>query len=184
MADESFARPQPIQHPALGALATLLRNVDEFGRKPFGYDNPPVAMLSDMVGLPSVHRTLERASRGAPLTSGTGWTTLPLQDTTQALFAAPGIAQGIGALGKVAGRGTLAGMNAVMADAAPAGSIPLRSLQQTGAVKPVIKSLADKTDAPIIPVHVDHREEPRASDYDPDLINEMAAKLHEELNGQ
>lgn len=136
MADESFARPQPIKHPALGALATLLRSVDEFGRKPFGYDNPPVAMMSDLVGLPAVHRTLERASRGAPLTSGTGWTTLPLQDTTQALFSAPGIAQGIGALGKVAGRGTLAGMNAIMADAAPAGTIPLRRLQQTGAIKP------------------------------------------------
>ena len=88
MADNMQATPQ--SRPGLGALASLLKRADDFGRKPFGYDNPPVQVLSDLLGIPGTQRTLERLAYGEPLTTGAGQATRVRDDTVDALFNAPG----------------------------------------------------------------------------------------------
>jgi hypothetical protein len=85
VADNMQATPQ--KRPIVGALAQLLKNVDEFGRKPFGYDNPPGVLLSDLFGVPGTQRTLERLAYGEALTEPRG---VLKSDTTDALFNLPG----------------------------------------------------------------------------------------------
>ena len=82
-------RPSAPKNEALAWLASRLQDVDRFARKPFGYDNPPVAMLSDLLGVPAIQRTAERAAYGEPLTTGKGWTTRMRPDTEEALLSAP-----------------------------------------------------------------------------------------------
>jgi len=80
----------PQVRPGLGALARLLSSADEFARRPFGYPNPPVALLSDLLGVPGTARTLERLAYGEPLTTGRGMATRVRDDTVDAVFNAPG----------------------------------------------------------------------------------------------
>lgn len=137
---EQTVRPVP-QNAILMAIANALRRADEGARSPGMKAFSPLQALalsagSQLMGVPATARTLERAAGGFPLTSGSGWATNMLPDTAETVFAAPGLISGTGALGRIAGRGTLAGMNAMMEGAATAGSIPRRSLQQAGAIKP------------------------------------------------
>lgn len=76
-------RPTP-RNPLLGLLADAAQGADSFARAPFGLDNPPGAIVANLLGLPAVSRTLDRASYGEPLTSGRGQTLRPLNDTTEA----------------------------------------------------------------------------------------------------
>jgi hypothetical protein len=64
-------RPTPEQRPIVGGLARLLETADKFARKPFGYENPPAAMVSDFLSIPPLYRTLENYAYGSPLASGT-----------------------------------------------------------------------------------------------------------------
>lgn len=85
-------RPTPVKVPALAALANAIRSVDEFARKPFGYDNPPLQIISDLVGVPERYRTLENIAYGSPLTRGTGQARVMTPDTAgsvDVLFGAP-----------------------------------------------------------------------------------------------
>jgi hypothetical protein len=78
----------PAKNEALAWLAEKLGRADSFARKPFGYDNPPVAMISDLFSIPAVQKTLERKAYGEDLTSGRGWTTRMKPETEEALLAA------------------------------------------------------------------------------------------------
>lgn len=95
----------PAKSEALAWLAAKLQGADEFARKPFGYENPPVALLSDLLGVPGMQKTLERVAYGEPLTSGRGMTTRMRPETEEALLSAP---PAVGALGKMAGKGAMA----------------------------------------------------------------------------
>ena len=64
-------RPTPEQRPVVGGLARLLQRADEFARKPFGFENPPVAMISNLLSVPQLYRTMENYAYGSPLASGT-----------------------------------------------------------------------------------------------------------------
>lgn len=78
------------QDPFWGAVSRGLGAVHGFVAKPFGYDNPPAALISEALGIPALQRTTERISYGAPLTSGAGGlggTTRPLPDTVDAALA-------------------------------------------------------------------------------------------------
>lgn len=86
-ADGGYIRPTP-QHPLLGALSRALQGASDFASQPFGYNNPPGRVLSELLGVPATARTLERLSYGEPLTTGTGWTTQVKPDTADALLAA------------------------------------------------------------------------------------------------
>ncbi len=97
----SEIKATPRSNRSLGALADALRKVDEFARKPFGYDNPPVAMISDLLGIPATQRTLDRLSYGEPLTTGRGQATRMRPDTEEALMAAPQFIPGLRQLAMV-----------------------------------------------------------------------------------
>ena len=59
------------QYPLLGALGRAVSKADEFARKPFGYENPPAAIISDLLQIPALTRTVENINYGSPLTHGT-----------------------------------------------------------------------------------------------------------------
>lgn len=68
-------RATPRQNQILGLLADRIKQAQQFGAKPFGYENPPVEILMNLLGVPAVQQTLERMSYGEPLTTGQGMTT-------------------------------------------------------------------------------------------------------------
>ena len=82
-------RATPARSESLAWLAEKLGQADDFARKPFGYDNPPVALISDLFDIPGVKKTLERVAYDEPLTKGKGLATRMHPETESALFAAP-----------------------------------------------------------------------------------------------
>ena len=56
----------------IGALARAFEKADKFARAPFGFSNPPVEILSDVLQFPALYRTMENFAYGSPLTRGTG----------------------------------------------------------------------------------------------------------------
>jgi hypothetical protein len=73
--------------PALGA-AKALQKAHEFVSKPFGYPNPPAAMISEFLGVPAIARTLERVGYGQPITN-IGKANVPLlpEDTSETILS-------------------------------------------------------------------------------------------------
>lgn len=91
---------RPEKYPAIGALGKTLKKVDDFVRKPFGYENPPAAMISDFLDIPGVYKTAENINYGSPLTRGTGQARQMTDDTKAGLFGAMNLAPGVAALAK------------------------------------------------------------------------------------
>lgn len=77
-------RATPMVNPIMGLLADRLKKVQQFGAKPFGYENPPVEMLMNLLGVPAVQQTMERMAYGEPLTTGRGMTTKPRPEALEA----------------------------------------------------------------------------------------------------
>lgn len=90
-------RATPYANPVMGLLADRLKKVQQFGAKPFGYENPPVEMLMNLLGVPAVQQTMERMAYGEPLTTGSGMTTKPRAEAVEAAMAVAPVA---GLLGK------------------------------------------------------------------------------------
>ena len=90
-------RATPMVNPVMGLLADRLKKVQQFGAKPFGYENPPVEMLMNLLGVPAVQQTMERMAYGEPLTTGRGMTTKPRAEAVEAAMAVAPVA---GLLGK------------------------------------------------------------------------------------
>jgi len=90
-------RATPMVNPVMGLLADRLKKVQQFGAKPFGYENPPVEMLMNLLGVPAVQQTMERMAYGEPLTTGSGMTTKPRAEAVEAAIAVAPVA---GLLGK------------------------------------------------------------------------------------
>ena len=90
-------RATPMVNPVMGLLADRLKKVQQFGAKPFGYENPPVEMLMNLLGVPAVQQTMERMAYGEPLTTGSGMTTKPRAEAVEAAMAVAPVA---GLLGK------------------------------------------------------------------------------------
>jgi hypothetical protein len=86
------------QYPLLGALGRLVAKGDEFARKPFGYENPPAAIISDLLQIPAMTRTVENINYGSPLTFGTGQARQLTKDTKGAAEAALNLAPAAGPL--------------------------------------------------------------------------------------
>jgi hypothetical protein len=87
---EFTSRPQ--QYPLIGALGRALGTADQFARKPFGYSNPPVEIISDLLQIPALARTAENINYGSPLTQGTGQARRLTKDTTGAIEGALNLA--------------------------------------------------------------------------------------------
>jgi len=98
-------RATPMSNPIMGLLADRLKKVQQFGAKPFGYENPPVEMLMNLLGVPAVQQTMERMAYGEPLTTGRGMTTKPRAEVVEAALAVAPVA---GLLGKGAEKGAMA----------------------------------------------------------------------------
>jgi len=77
-------RATPMSNPIMGLLADRLKKAQQFGAKPFGYENPPVEMLMNLLGVPAVQQTMERMAYGEPLTTGSGMTTKPRAEAVEA----------------------------------------------------------------------------------------------------
>lgn len=77
----------PVKNKEAHAIAKALDAVHGFASKPFGYNNPPGEMISDLLGIPATARTLERIGYGEPLTTGKGMTAKPKADTMDALMS-------------------------------------------------------------------------------------------------
>jgi len=77
-------RATPMSNPIMGLLADRLKKAQQFGAKPFGYNNPPVEMLMNLLGVPAVQQTMERMAYGEPLTTGSGMTTKPRPEAIEA----------------------------------------------------------------------------------------------------
>lgn len=77
-------RATPMSNPIMGLLADRLKKAQQFGAKPFGYENPPVEMLMNLLGVPAVQQTMERMAYGEPLTTGSGMTTKPRSEAIEA----------------------------------------------------------------------------------------------------
>jgi hypothetical protein len=90
-------RATPMVNPVMGLLADRLKKVQQFGAKPFGYENPPVEMLMNLLGVPAVQQTMERMAYGEPLTTGSGMTTKPRPEAVEAAMTVAPVA---GLLGK------------------------------------------------------------------------------------
>ncbi len=95
MADRMI--PTPMANPILGLLADRLKKAQQFATNPYGYSNPPVEMLLNLLGVPAVQQTMERMAYGEPLTTGSGMTTKPRAETVEAAMTVAPVA---GLLGK------------------------------------------------------------------------------------
>jgi hypothetical protein len=98
-------RATPMSNPVMGLLADRLKKVQQFGAKPFGYENPPVEMLMGLLGIPAVQQTMERMAYGEPLTTGSGMTTKPRPEAIEAVMS---VAPMSGMLAKTTGKATMA----------------------------------------------------------------------------
>jgi hypothetical protein len=85
-------RATPMSNPIMGLLADRLKKAQQFGAKPFGYENPPVEMLMNLLGVPAVQQTMERMAYGEPLTTGRGMTTKPRAEAVEAALAVAPVA--------------------------------------------------------------------------------------------
>jgi hypothetical protein len=90
MAD--YLRETPMENPIMGLLADRLKKAQQFAAKPFGYENPPVEMLMNLLGVPAVQQTMERMAYGEPLTTGRGMTTKPRAEAVEAALAVAPVA--------------------------------------------------------------------------------------------
>jgi hypothetical protein len=81
-----------MENPIMGLLADRLKKAQQFAAKPFGYENPPVEMLMNLLGVPAVQQTMERMAYGEPLTTGRGMTTKPRPEAVEAALAVAPVA--------------------------------------------------------------------------------------------
>lgn len=68
-------RATPVSNRAAYYLAGLLDSANEAVSKPFGFENDPVRGLTNLLGVPSMVKTLENVAYGMPNTTGTGMAT-------------------------------------------------------------------------------------------------------------
>ena len=131
-----------------GAASDLLKEVHEFASKPFGYSNPPVEFISELLGIPAASRVLDKLSYGEPITNY-GKANVPLipDDTFDAFTAGLG---GLGSMSKLAkplakGLKMLPKNLPVGMSIKPVGDIPTGAPKLT--VKPPSDNVANVRDA-------------------------------------
>lgn len=69
--DDADLAPTEV-NPIAGMASRGLANVHDFLVKPFGYENPPMEVATDFVGMPSWIKVLENKAYGTPSYSGSG----------------------------------------------------------------------------------------------------------------
>ena len=109
--------PKKYYGAPLAAIAEGLKKADQFARAPFGYDNPPAALISDLLSVPAWQRTLENVAYGFPVTTGSGVNTQLLPDAKEvaaSLYGAPGMAKAAAKAAPAVAKGAKAATRAAL----------------------------------------------------------------------
>lgn len=91
--NNAFFESTPTKYPFVSNLADVLSAANDFAVKPFGYENPPVQAISQLLGVPSVIKSLNNIAYGLPITKGSGQTLQMNPDTVDALLSAAPLAK-------------------------------------------------------------------------------------------
>lgn len=95
-----------VPHPKYSWLDKASQGVQaahDFVSAPFGYENPPGEMVSKLLGVPAVAKTMENLAYGTPVTSGSGMTSNLRPETAEAaLGVAPLVGPAVKTAKKVA----------------------------------------------------------------------------------
>ena len=172
-------RATPMSNPIMGLLADRLKKVQQFGAKPFGYENPPVEMLMGLLGIPAVQQTMERMAYGEPLTTGSGMTTKP---RAEAIDAAMAVAPVAGLLGKGAEK---AAMVVGRAGERVAERVVPQIMERGGVPAGLLQDLAQGSKSQIVPPNVARQIQmpvnlPTSKEFIKAVENEPSAQITEE----
>jgi hypothetical protein len=97
-ADNEEIKPHP-KYSWLDKASQGVQAAHDFVSAPFGYENPPGEMVSKLLGVPAVAKTMENMAYGTPVTSGSGMTSNLRPETAE---AALGVAPLVGPAVKTA----------------------------------------------------------------------------------
>jgi hypothetical protein len=163
----------------MGLLADRLKQVQQFGAKPFGYENPPVEMLMNLLGVPAVQQTMERMAYGEPLTTGSGMTTKPRPEAIEAAMAVAPVA---GLLGRGAGKTAMA---VGRAGERYAEKVVPQILERGGLPAGLLQDLAQGSRSQIVPPNVAREIQmpvnlPTSKEFIKAVENEPSAQITEE----
>ncbi len=129
----------PVKFSSLNALAKSIRRVNDFAGSPFGFDNPPVQMITNWLGVPALANTLEDLAYGMPVTLGSGQT---LKLRPQAQEAALAVLPSAKPVAVAAGRGARAAGKAL---APVAADMMENALRSSGMVMDVVPGRASRS---------------------------------------
>lgn len=91
--------------PIVGSVGRGIQRAAEFASAPFGYENPPVRMLMDLLSIPGAGRAIEDVAQGLPLTRGKGQARQLSGNAKALLEAAVNVAPGAGPATKAVAKG-------------------------------------------------------------------------------
>ena len=126
-------------NPLAGKASRLLAKGNQYLTKPFGYENPPMEMLTDFLGVPSYIKSLENVAYGTPNYSGSGQAIRLNEEAVDPLLGAVGTVPVIGpaakTLSKVGRKVVKAGKDAAI-DLAPYAANNFENLLQKYGASP------------------------------------------------
>lgn len=124
-ADNAELVPEP-KHPWLDKASKGLQAAHQFMSAPFGYENPPGEMVSKLLGVPAVAKTMENMAYGTPLTSGSGMTSNLRPETAEAVMAVAPLVGPVVKTAKKVGKAIAPTVAEMAAEMAEKGGAPLR----------------------------------------------------------
>lgn len=178
MAGEIRATPR---NQLLGLLADTLQGGSNFASKPFGYDNPPVRGLLDLLPVQAITNTLNELSYGGALGTGSGMTYRPKADTLDAAMAVAPMLGG-------APRAINAGAAAIGQRLEPSvNALVNRTMVQGGRPAQLLQDMAQGTQSNVYLPHTPLKPNPLVGTrYETEFVGNMAPKTPrriEELQG-
>lgn len=124
----------PVSNRPAKVAADVVRGVDNFASKPFGFDNPVGKGLSSLAGLPAVAKTLENLAYGMPNTRGSGQARQLRPEAKEAASMALPVAP-------AAGKAAVQGAKVAARELGPnAGNMAQRYMENTGGVLNAVKN--------------------------------------------
>ena len=124
-ADNDEMAPRP-KHPWLDKASQGVQAAHDFISAPFGYGNPAGEMVSNLLGVPAVAKTMENMAYGTPLTSGSGMTSNLRPETAEAALAAAPLVGPVMKYGAKAAKAAAPTVAEMAAELAEKGGAPLR----------------------------------------------------------
>lgn len=124
-ADNEEIKPHP-KYSWLDKASQGVQAAHDFVSAPFGYENPPGEMVSKLLGVPAIAKTMENMAYGTPVTSGSGMTSNLRPETAEAaLGVAPLVGPAVKTAKKV-GKAVAPTVAEMAAELAEKGGAPIR----------------------------------------------------------